>query len=78
MIQMYEKGAVRDTPLASVYVGVPGLAGTPHVDPRPVPYQFTSQNPVRALGPLGGQQLSPPGSPGWVGGWGDSTGVLDL
>ncbi|GFH19020.1 CC2D2AN-C2 domain-containing protein [Haematococcus lacustris] len=63
MVQLFERGAVRDTALASVYVGVPGLMGSPHVDPRPMAYQFTSQAPYRTL-VQGAGQPSPPGSPG--------------
>lgn len=62
MLQLMEKGRVRDTMVANIYIGVPGLAGSPHIDPKHVPYQFTSQTPFKSRGP--GQQLSPPGSPG--------------
>eukprot|EP00879_Flechtneria_rotunda_P017698 GHRR01018550.1.p1 GENE.GHRR01018550.1~~GHRR01018550.1.p1 ORF type:complete len:809 (+),score=288.09 GHRR01018550.1:245-2428(+) len=48
--------------LAEFYLVVPGLAGTPHVDPQPKPYSWTSPHPVphqklqralAALEPLG-------------------------
>ena len=31
-----------------IYVGIPGLAGTPHVDALARAYNFTSQAPFRA------------------------------
>ena len=51
MVELYEKGALRDTHIACVYVGVPGLGGGPHVDPKSVPYQFTSQVGVVCVTP---------------------------
>jgi hypothetical protein len=60
-LQLCEKGAVRDVALASLHIGVPGLAGSPHVDPRPQPYQFTSLVPQRARRAPGA--CSPPNSP---------------
>lgn len=61
-LQIWEKGTFRDTLVAEVYLVVPGLAGTPHVDPQAKPYCWTSPNPVphqkllqaaAALQPLG-------------------------
>eukprot|EP00879_Flechtneria_rotunda_P021764 GHRR01022950.1.p1 GENE.GHRR01022950.1~~GHRR01022950.1.p1 ORF type:complete len:211 (+),score=25.69 GHRR01022950.1:89-634(+) len=45
-LQLWEKGTFRDTMLAEFYLVVPGLAGTPHVDPQPKPYSWTSPHPV--------------------------------
>jgi hypothetical protein len=61
-IHVCERGPLRDTPLAVVYLGVPGLAGAPHVDPRPLPYQFVSSVPARARGAPGA--CSPGAGPG--------------
>lgn len=63
LLQVLEKDWPRDKLIAQVYIAVPGLAGSPHMDPKPVPYQFTSEATFHVA--LPGQQ-SPPGSPGWV------------
>ncbi len=60
VVHLYEKGSLRDALVAVLHVGIPGLAGAPHVDARPLPYQFTSQAPSRIRGP---GPISPAGSP---------------
>ncbi|KAF6253870.1 hypothetical protein COO60DRAFT_1642856 [Scenedesmus sp. NREL 46B-D3] len=61
-LQIWEQGTFRDTLLCQFYLVVPGLAGTPHVDPQAKPYSWTSTEPVphqkllqaaAALQPLG-------------------------
>lgn len=61
-LQLWEQGTFRDTLVAQFYLLVPGLAGTPHVDPQAKPYSWTSNSPVphqrllqaqAALQPLG-------------------------
>lgn len=61
-LQIWEQGTFRDTLLCQFYLVVPGLAGTPHVDPQAKPYSWTSTEPVphqkllqaaTALQPLG-------------------------
>ncbi|GAX76484.1 hypothetical protein CEUSTIGMA_g3929.t1 [Chlamydomonas eustigma] len=47
-LQIWEKGAIRDTYVSEVYIAIPGLAGSPHVDSQAKSYQFTSQTPFRA------------------------------
>lgn len=41
-VQLWERGKLQDTQVAHFYVAVPGLAGTPHIDPQPKPYNWTS------------------------------------
>lgn len=41
-LRVIEKGKVRDTVLSEVFLTIPGYAGTPSYDDRPVPYQWTS------------------------------------
>lgn len=45
-IELWEKGTFRDSLVAEFYVAVPGLGGSPHVDPQPKPYSWTSAKPV--------------------------------
>jgi hypothetical protein len=61
-LQIWEQGTFKDTLLCQFYLVVPGLAGTPHVDPQAKPYSWTSTEPVphqkllqaaAALQPLG-------------------------
>jgi hypothetical protein len=61
-LQIWEQATFRDTLLCQFYLLVPGLAGTPHVDPQAKPYSWTSTEPVphqkllqaaAALQPLG-------------------------
>ena len=61
-LELWETGTFRDMRVAAFYLVTPGLAGTPHVDPQPKPYSWTSPNPVphqkllqalAALEPLG-------------------------
>jgi hypothetical protein len=61
-LQIWEQGTFRDTLLCQFYLVVPGLAGTPHVDPQAKPYSWASTEPVphqkwlqaaAALQPLG-------------------------
>jgi hypothetical protein len=40
-LQLLEKGRIRDIQLAEVYLMIPGLAGTPHIDPQAKPYSWT-------------------------------------
>lgn len=61
-LQMWENGSLRDQLVAECFLAVPGLAGSPHIDPQPRPYSWTSPTPVphsrlraalAALQPLG-------------------------
>ncbi|KAG2451720.1 hypothetical protein HYH02_003500 [Chlamydomonas schloesseri] len=47
LVQLFERHALRDYFVAQVYVAVPGVSGTPHVDATPRPYQFTSLTAFR-------------------------------
>jgi hypothetical protein len=47
-LQLWQKGKVTDTQLAEMYVVVPGLHGTPHVDPQAKPYSWTCPAAVPA------------------------------
>ncbi|KAF5837475.1 hypothetical protein DUNSADRAFT_4277 [Dunaliella salina] len=46
-VHLCEQGTIisRDTLISVIHVAVPGLMGTPHIDPSPKHYQFTSQVP---------------------------------
>lgn len=45
-LELWEKGTFRDTLVADFYLAVPGLGGSPHVDPQAKPYSWTSPKPV--------------------------------
>jgi hypothetical protein len=47
-LQLWQKGKVTDTQLAEMYIVVPGLHGTPHVDPQAKPYNWTCPAAVPA------------------------------
>jgi hypothetical protein len=45
-LELWEKGTFRDSLVAELYLAVPGLGGTPHVDPQAKPYCWTCPKPV--------------------------------
>jgi len=45
-LELWEKGTFRDSLVTEFYLAVPGLGGTPHVDPQAKPYSWTSGKPV--------------------------------
>lgn len=69
-VQLWEKGTIRDTFVATLHVAVPGQAGSPHIDAQPRQYQFTSQTPFRVRTTRGvapGSTAVPPLHAGAVG-----------
>jgi hypothetical protein len=45
-LELWEKGTFKDSLVAELYLAVPGLGGTPHVDPQAKPYSWTCPKPV--------------------------------
>ena len=45
-LELWEKHTFRDSLVAQMYLAIPGLSGTPHVDPQAKPYSWTSPEPV--------------------------------
>lgn len=75
-MELWEKGTFLDSLVAEFFVAVPGLGGSPHVDPQAKPHSWTSPKPVphnrlmqavASLQPLGVlpavQAVSGPGQP---------------
>lgn len=65
-LQIWEQNGLRDSCIAQLPLPVPGLGGTPHIDPRPAAYCWSSPTPVphqrllqaaTALAPLGALPL---------------------
>lgn len=48
-LRVIEKGKIKDSVLAEVFLTIPGYGGTPSHDDRPVPYQWTSSLVVKPL-----------------------------
>eukprot|EP00775_Hariotina_reticulata_P004277 gene4277-4531_t len=45
-LELWEQHTFRDCLVAQMYLAIPGLSGTPHVDPQAKPYSWTSPDPV--------------------------------
>ncbi|GLI71606.1 hypothetical protein VaNZ11_016870 [Volvox africanus] len=53
-VMLFERHALRDSYIGQVYIAIPGLAGSPHVDAQARPYQFTALTPFRPRLPTQG------------------------
>ncbi|GLC45379.1 hypothetical protein PLESTM_001726300, partial [Pleodorina starrii] len=51
---LFERHTLRDSYIGQVYIAIPGLAGSPHVDAQARPYQFTALAPFRPRLPAAG------------------------
>ncbi|GIL90780.1 hypothetical protein Vretifemale_18510, partial [Volvox reticuliferus] len=53
-VMLFERHTLRDSYIGQVYIAIPGLAGSPHVDVQARPYQFTALTPFRPRLPTQG------------------------
>ncbi|EFJ49224.1 hypothetical protein VOLCADRAFT_90164 [Volvox carteri f. nagariensis] len=51
---LFERHTLRDSYIGQVYIAIPGLAGSAHVDAQARPYQFTALTPLRPRLPTQG------------------------
>ncbi|GMH34202.1 hypothetical protein BSKO_02036 [Bryopsis sp. KO-2023] len=58
-LRLLEKGTIKDSTIAEIFLTVPGFAGTPPRDPKPVPYQWTCHRPFLPLWQQEKQSIEP-------------------